>query len=385
MIRCCSRFAWRPCGGDGLRSHDLTGSQPSAGERDPFSSCEISRITPSATAASASSAITRPPRSWLPDRVVDPVVPGRRGAADGRGLGAAAAAAAPALFSGRGGAVASRGVVAAVGCSSSAPSSASTNAVAVGYRPPWSFAIARRRTPSTGGGSVGSRSLAFGGSSSMCWRACAAKWLAVNGRPPVSSSNPATASEYRSLAPVASRPSACSGARYAAVPNSSPLLVIVSSLCSRAIPKSATCRPRSRSSRKFAGLMSRWTIPRSWAWSSAEAASRSQRRASSRVTESQRSASATVPPGRCSITMNALGGEPRPSGSMSPMSKIVTTCGWAETRAAARASRLKRRIASSSWAKRSDSTLIATRRSRTLSSAHHTEAIPPVAIWRLTL
>ena len=41
--------------------------------------------------------------------------------------------------------------------------------------------------------------------------------------------------------------------------------VIVSSLVSRAIPKSATCSTRLRSSRKFAGLMSRWTIPAAWA------------------------------------------------------------------------------------------------------------------------
>ena len=61
--------------------------------------------------------------------------------------------------------------------------------------------------------------LAAGGACSMCWRACAAKCWAVNGRSPTRSSNVATASEYRSLAAVAGWPIARSGARYEAVPS----------------------------------------------------------------------------------------------------------------------------------------------------------------------
>jgi hypothetical protein len=56
--------------------------------------------------------------------------------------------------------------------------------------------------------------------------------------------------------------------------------------------------------------------------------------------------SATVPPGRYSMTMKAcVGGD-----DISPMSKIVTTFGWSLTRAAARASRVNRRRAASSTA-----------------------------------
>jgi hypothetical protein len=62
------------------------------------------------------------------------------------------------------------------------------------------------------------------------------------------------------------------------------------------------------------------------------------------------------------MTMNG-----RPSAS--PTSKIVTMCGFPESRAAARASRVKRWRIEPSTAKRSASTLIATRRPSVSSSA----------------
>ena len=72
--------------------------------------------------------------------------------------------------------------------------------------------------------------------------------------------------------------------------------------------------------------------------------------------------SATVPPGRYSIT---IAGRP----STSATSKIVTTLGSFESRAAIRASRVNLAWMSGSRAKRSLSTLIATRRTSVSSVA----------------
>ncbi len=68
----------------------------------------------------------------------------------------------------------------------------------------------------------------------------------------------------------------------------------------------------------------------------------------------------------------------------SPMSKIVTTCDWSETCAAVRASRWKRARASGSGAYWAPSTLTATTRPSSRSSASQTDAIPPLAMWRAT-
>ncbi len=73
-----------------------------------------------------------------------------------------------------------------------------------------------------------------------------------------------------SLAGVTRWPSSCSGAMYEAVPSAWPLRVMRVWSAAVAMPRSASfTTPRSPSS-TFAGLTSRWTIPASWACSSAE-------------------------------------------------------------------------------------------------------------------
>ena len=144
------------------------------------------------------------------------------------------------------------------------------------------------------------------------------------------------------------------------------------------MPKSAIASRPCWSSSMLAGLTSRCTTPAACAASSAEAASRSQRSAvCSEIRSPLRSLSATVPPVSSSITMNV-----RPS--CSPTSKIVTTFGWLESPAAARASRWKRWRARSSSERCEPSSLTATSRPSSSSWASQTLAIPPFAMWRTT-
>ena len=67
-------------------------------------------------------------------------------------------------------------------------------ATARGQRRAGSLASPRPSAASTPGGSEGRMLLAGGGGASMCWRACAAKCSASNGRRPVRSWNATTAS-----------------------------------------------------------------------------------------------------------------------------------------------------------------------------------------------
>ena len=62
-----------------------------------------------------------------------------------------------------------------------------------------------------------------------------------------------------------------SGGRYEAVPTSTPVAVICGDSVWRARPKSATFTWPRVEIMTFSGLMSRWTIPASWAAARAEA------------------------------------------------------------------------------------------------------------------
>jgi hypothetical protein len=76
-------------------------------------------------------------------------------------------------------------------------------------------------------------------------------------------------------------PVTCSGLMNCGVPRLCPAAVIVES-ATRAMPKSvSSARPVARSIKMLSGLTSRWTMPRPWAYDSAQAASRSTRATSS--------------------------------------------------------------------------------------------------------
>lgn len=80
-----------------------------------------------------------------------------------------------------------------------------------------------------------------------------------------------------SVAGVAGRPSACSGAMKAAVPIRSPVPVSAAASAARAMPKSITRGPSCASS-TLAGFRSRWTTPAPWiAWSASATPARSSR------------------------------------------------------------------------------------------------------------
>ena len=217
-----------------------------------------------------------------------------------------------------------------------------TNDFALGGRASAFLARARRSTASTAVGTLGSSSDARGGGSEAWSMASAVGDSASNGRRPVNSSKATQPSAYRSLAPVAGLPRACSGAMYPELPRIVPVDVSGSCAAARAMPKSDTCTSPSSSSRRLLGLTSRWTMPAACAASSAPAAWSSQAIAVSRGTRPSRSRSASDPPPRYSMTMNGV-----PSNS--PTSKIVTTLGW-DREAAVRASRVKRVRKSSSAA-----------------------------------
>ncbi len=198
------------------------------------------------------------------------------------------------------------GVVA--GRSSSARSSASTNAAAVAVRSSGSFAMPAPQHPVDG---RRQRRVALARVRRLVLDVLArlgGEVRAVNGARRSSSSNAATASAVAVAG--AGRLTAERLLRRQVGGGAEQLAAAGDRVLARAAGRCRSRRragPRSRSSRKFAGLMSRCTIPRSCAWSSAEAASRSQRtRLVARDRVATRSASATVPPARYSMTMNAL-------------------------------------------------------------------------------
>ena len=157
------------------------------------------------------------------------------------------------------------------------------------------------------------------------------------------------------------------------MPRTVPGSVSVSKPDVEAMPKSETTMVPSRSSRRFAGLTSRWTIPRRAPGRAPVPPGPATRARARAVPDPRRSRSKTEPPSRYSMTM--YGCVP-----CSPTSKTVMTCGAPESRAADSASRRKRACASSSRACRSESSLTATFRSRTESVARYTSPIPPRAI-----
>lgn len=144
----------------------------------------------------------------------------------------------------------------------------------------------------------------------------------------------------------------------------------------RAIPKSMTFAEPAAVTMTLAGLMSRWTRPRSWPAASASRISAVNRSASASGRPPRRDGTKwlRVRPSTYSITRN----DTRPSASSSsPTSCTATT--WACMRAAAdRASRRNRSRPSVSAARSGLIVLIATVRSRTVSRARCTDAIPPV-------
>ena len=79
-----------------------------------------------------------------------------------------------------------------------------------------------------------------------------------------------------SVAVSLSAPRACSGDQYSGVPSSIPWVVtLVDERAMRARPKSeTTTRPVALSISTFPGVRSRWTIPRAWAYASADAIGR---------------------------------------------------------------------------------------------------------------
>ena len=98
----------------------------------------------------------------------------------------------------------------------------------------------------------------------------------ANGLCPTAASYSTTPSEYRSLRFVAGSPSSRSGAMYATLPMTSPVAVWSAPLTLLAMPKSAICIEPSAPIRRFDGLMSRCTIPSSWAACKPASASESE-------------------------------------------------------------------------------------------------------------
>ncbi len=128
-----------------------------------------------------------------------------------------------------------------------------------------------------------------------------------------------------------------------------------------ASPKSSTLASPRRVTNRFAGLMSRWTMPLPWAACNASATCEPMRTISSTGIGEPESRYFKVWPSMSSMTRNG-----RPSSS--PSSWIVQMCGWFSAEAA-RASRWKRSSASGSSASASGRNLSATRRPSVRSSA----------------
>ena len=139
--------------------------------------------------------------------------------------------------------------------------------------------------------------------------------------------------EYRSERESTVSPRACSGDRYCAVPMTACVCVMVAaeSAIARAMPKSMTLTAPAGVSMTLAGLMSRWTIPAWWEYSSADSTPAVISRASSIGTAApSRRMSRTVWPSTYSMTMNGTCAA-TPVGSVmtsSPVSYTATIAGW---------------------------------------------------------
>ena len=244
--------------------------------------------------------------------------------------------------------------------------------------------VARRRDPAP---APASRSLRGSRARRVGSRAAGAEARAgVRARPPPATAHrtaarrsvPRTARCRASRYPSAgtpARPRPAPGWRTGPTRGSPPTSSPPTSLAARAIPKSATRASPSSPIRMFAGLMSRWTMPCSWANWRARAVSMPTRTANpiasapSRAMTSRRSEPSTR-----LITMKS------PLASSTPVSWIVTMFGWRRA-AAFRASRRKRSTNASSSANAGRSTLTATSRANISSRARYTTAMPP---WPMT-
>ena len=89
-------------------------------------------------------------------------------------------------------------------------------------------------------------------------------------------------------------PATCSGAMYAGVPETTPSSEPPAPASSRPSPKSTRTGPRSGVRMMFAGLTSRWTMSRAWAWARASATAAAIRAASGQAGRLSLSHSAEV-------------------------------------------------------------------------------------------
>ncbi len=178
------------------------------------------------------------------------------------------------------------------------------------------------------------------------------------------------------------RPETCSGDMYGAVPMMTPSRVWRSVSISEskgpsawgtatlASPKSSTLTRPSPATMTFAGLRSRWTMPRSWAAASASATAEPiSRTCSIGIPSSGINRSSESPSTSCMVR------KCRPS--LSSTEYTPTTPGWS-SEASIIASRRNRSSRSGFVAISSGSTLRATSRPSLVSVARYTAPIPPV-------
>src|SRR3954452_13592389 len=155
---------------------------------------------------------------------------------------------------------------------------------------------------------------------------------------------------------------------YAGVPRTVPDVVMPVPSAAEAMPRSVSFASPARSMRMFAGLTSRWMIPRAWRWSTAPAIARRIRSAWPGSIAPSRMRWASVGPSTSSMMSSTS-----PSSSIASYS--VTTFGWLSD-AATRISRRKRGAISDAEAS-GCSRLMATRRPSSQSSARKTDAMAP--------
>src|SRR5919199_719442 len=177
-----------------------------------------------------------------------------------------------------------------------------------------------------------------------------------------------------SAARVARSPSNSSGAMYAGVPRIVPDVVMPVASAAEAMPRSVSFASPVRSMRMFAGLMSRWMMPRACRWSTPPAIARRIRTASSGSSGPSAIRWASVGPSTSSMMSSTS-----PSSSIASYS--VTMFGWLSD-AATRISRRKRGPISADDGS-GGSRLIATRRPSSQSSARKTDAIAPAPSRRI--
>ena len=249
-------------------------------------------------------------------------------------------------------------------------------AVASAGRSSGSRAARAATSSSTSTGSHDAVSDGAGTSEFTCWKAIWIGVSPVNGCAPVSISYSRTPAAYTSVRASLEPLTTSSGARYATVPNTVPVVVDVTSVTARARPKSATLMRPSAAMSTFSGLTSRCTSPARCAAASASS-TRSATSSASPTVRDPRSARwrRRLTPSTYSIVRYDVS----PS---TPWSYTPTRPGWV-SRAAARASRRNRATKSAPAAPSARCgcmTLSATSRSSRRSTARYTVAMPPRAM-----